>query len=187
MRYSDFDGSKRCSDHERKIVVAVDESEESMNALSWCISNLILGSHQDHNQTRSSPSSEPADENRIILLYVKPRPTVYTALDVPGYIFGGDVVAAMEEHTKELVDSVMGRADAVFRKSRINVKVEKKVASGEAKDVICECVKELGADILVMGSHGYGFFKRAVLGSVSNYCAKYAECPVVVIKSTFQC
>lgn len=38
--------------------------------------------------------------------------------------------------------------------------MEKKVGSGDAKDVICAAVDKLEADILVMGSHDYGFFKR---------------------------
>lgn len=42
----------------------------------------------------------------------------------------------------------------------VQINVEKITGSGEAKDVICSIVNKLGADTLVMGSHGYGFFKR---------------------------
>lgn len=44
----------------------------------------------------------------------------------------------------------------------LQTKVEKKVGSGDAKDVICAAVRKLEADILVMGSHDYGFLKRCV-------------------------
>jgi nucleotide-binding universal stress UspA family protein len=44
-------------------------------------------------------------------------------------------------------------------------------------------VDKLGADVLVMGSHGYGLFKRALLGSVSDYCVRNANCPVLIVKS----
>jgi len=40
------------------------------------------------------------------------------------------------------------------------MKVEVKVAVGDARTVICQMADKLGADLLVMGSHGYGFFKR---------------------------
>jgi nucleotide-binding universal stress UspA family protein len=40
------------------------------------------------------------------------------------------------------------------------MKVEVKVAVGDARTVICHMAGKLGADLLVMGSHGYGFFKR---------------------------
>ena len=53
---------------ERKIVVAVDESKESMYALSWCINNLI---------------SESTD-HKLVLLYVKPPPDIYSSLDSAG-------------------------------------------------------------------------------------------------------
>jgi len=51
---------------ERKIVVAVDESQESMYALSWCITNLV------------------SDTNKLVLLYVKP-PSAFYSLDAAGY------------------------------------------------------------------------------------------------------
>ncbi|PON61695.1 Universal stress protein [Parasponia andersonii] len=154
---------------ESRIVVAVDESEESMHALSWCLSNFTAKNDNSTNTT-------------LVLLYVKPPPPVYSSFDAAGYLFSTDVIGAMEEYGKELVHSVMERAEAVYRNSVTDVNIEKKVGSGDAKDVICHTVEKLGADTLVMGSHGYGFFKRTLLGSVSDYCAKNVKCPVVIVK-----
>lgn len=42
----------------------------------------------------------------------------------------------------------------------VQINVERITGTGDAKDVICSTVGKLGADTLVMGSHGYGFFKR---------------------------
>lgn len=42
----------------------------------------------------------------------------------------------------------------------LQANVERIIGSGDAKDVICSSVNKIGADTLVMGSHGYGFFKR---------------------------
>jgi nucleotide-binding universal stress UspA family protein len=39
-----------------------------------------------------------------------------------------------------------------------------------------------GADLLVVGSRGYGGFTEALLGSVSQHCVHHARCPVVVIR-----
>lgn len=39
----------------------------------------------------------------------------------------------------------------------------------------------VGADLLVLGSHGHGRLRRAVLGSVSEQCVRHAPCPVVVV------
>lgn len=49
---------------------------------------------------------------------------------------------------------------ALHSKENGEVKVDVKVAAGDARSVICDMVDKLGADLLVMGSHGYGFFKR---------------------------
>lgn len=38
-----------------------------------------------------------------------------------------------------------------------------------------------GAELLVLGSHGHGRLRRAVLGSVSEDCIRHAPCPVVVV------
>ncbi|KAF5741532.1 universal stress protein A-like protein [Tripterygium wilfordii] len=150
---------------EQRIVVAVDESEESMYALSWCLSNLV--SH--------------TPDCKLVLLYVKPPPPVYSSIDAPGYLFSNDLIATLEKYGTDLVRSVMERAEAVYR--NFSIDVERVVGSGEAKDVICNAVKQLEADTLVMGSHGYGFLKRAFLGSVSDYCAKNVKCPVVIVKN----
>ncbi|KAL2934851.1 Universal stress protein A-like protein [Bienertia sinuspersici] len=154
---------------EKKIIVAVDESEESMYALSWCLHNIIV-------------SQQISKSTTLVLLYVKPPPPPYSAFHVAGYLFGNDVIATLEEYSERLVDSVMSKAQAICMKSNRNIKVEKKVGSGDAKNVICGTVEKLGADMLVMGSHGYGFLKRALLGSVSHDCAKHVKCPMVVVK-----
>jgi nucleotide-binding universal stress UspA family protein len=39
------------------------------------------------------------------------------------------------------------------------------------------------ADMMVVGSHGAGGFKRRLTGSVSSHVAHHARCPVVVIPS----
>lgn len=42
----------------------------------------------------------------------------------------------------------------------MQIKVDARVEGGDARDVICQIVERLNADILVMGSHGYGLIKR---------------------------
>ncbi|GMN52320.1 hypothetical protein TIFTF001_021471 [Ficus carica] len=102
------------------------------------------------------------------------------------YLFTGDAIGAMKKYSNDTVHSVMHRAESVYRNFGTNMNIEKKVGSGDAKDVICHTVEKLNADALVMGSHGYGFFKRTLLGSVSDHCAKHVKCPVVIVKNPKQ-
>jgi len=53
------------------------------------------------------------------------------------------------------------------------------VREGQAAEVICE--EANGADLLVVGSRGFGGFRGLLLGSVSQQCAHRAPCPVVIV------
>ncbi|KAG2402382.1 uncharacterized protein HKW66_Vig0235790 [Vigna angularis] len=158
---------------ERRILVAVDEGEESLHALSWCLKNLLFQNSKD----------------ALILLYVKPPRVVYSTFDGTGYLFSSDVTAAMERYGQEVADVVLEKAMKLCNSVEKVITcydkvylVETRVENGDPRDVICEMVQKLGADVLVMGSHGYGLIKRAFLGSVSNHCAQNAKCPVLIVK-----
>lgn len=60
---------------------------------------------------------------------------------------------------------------------------ESEVLRGEVGAAICQRAEELGAAAIVIGSRGRGGWKRAVLGSVSDYVVRNAPCPVVVVNS----
>ncbi|XP_030547100.1 universal stress protein A-like protein isoform X2 [Rhodamnia argentea] len=150
---------------ERRVLVAVDESEESMHALSWCLKNIVSDKFRD----------------TLLLLYVKPPRAVSTALDGTAYLFSSEVMVAIERYGNEVADCVMEKAKRLCSELG-DVKVETRIENGDARDVICQMTDKLGADLLVMGSHGYGLIKRTFLGSVSNHCAQNAKCPVMIVK-----
>ncbi|KAM4119021.1 hypothetical protein ACJW30_03G027500 [Castanea mollissima] len=150
---------------ERKILVAVDEGEESMHALSWCLKNVISENSKD----------------TLVLLYVKPPRAVFSALDGTGYLFSADIMAAMNKYSNDVAECVVEKAKKMC-KDLHDVKVETRIEHGDPRDVICQMTEKLGADVLVMGSHGYGLIKRALLGSVSNHCAQNVKCPVLIVK-----
>jgi nucleotide-binding universal stress UspA family protein len=61
-----------------------------------------------------------------------------------------------------------------------DVEIERRVVEGAAAAVLVE--ESRGADLLVVGSRGHGGFAQLLLGSVSQQCAHYAECPVVIVR-----
>ncbi|XP_010550138.1 PREDICTED: universal stress protein A-like protein [Tarenaya hassleriana] len=64
----------------------------------------------------------------------------------------------------------------------IGVSCEAWIKKGDPKEVICHEVKRVQPDFLVVGSRGLGPFQKVFVGTVSEFCVKHAECPVITIK-----
>ncbi len=58
--------------------------------------------------------------------------------------------------------------------------VHAQVAEGPAARILVDASAD--ADLLVVGSRGYGGLADAVLGSVSTYCVHHAHGPVTIIR-----
>ena len=56
------------------------------------------------------------------------------------------------------------------------------IKDGHAKDVILNEAEKWGADLIVLGSHGYSGFERFLLGSVSHAVATHAHCSVEIVR-----
>ena len=89
--------------------------------------------------------------------------------------------------TMELAQSLVrageqGLADTIAEVAgdRPAVPVHARVTEGNAAAVLLQAAE--GADLLVVGSRGYGGFVGALLGSVSQHCVQHAPCPVVVVR-----
>jgi len=54
---------------------------------------------------------------------------------------------------------------------------------GATVDTILREAARLGADLILLGSHGHGALRRALLGSVSEGVLHGARCPVVIVPS----
>jgi nucleotide-binding universal stress UspA family protein len=59
---------------------------------------------------------------------------------------------------------------------------EPMVKSGDPRDAINEAAKELGADLIVMATHGRHGISRVLLGSVTESVVRTAPCPVLTVK-----
>ncbi|KAI3882670.1 hypothetical protein MKX03_029008 [Papaver bracteatum] len=56
------------------------------------------------------------------------------------------------------------------------------IKSGDAKEVICNEVRRVRPDLMVMGCRGLGPFHRVFVGTVSEFFQKHAECHIITIK-----
>ncbi|GAA1804916.1 universal stress protein [Luedemannella flava] len=60
------------------------------------------------------------------------------------------------------------------------VPVRESVVAGHAAQALLDAA--IGAQLLVLGSHGYGGVTGALLGSISQHCVQHSPCPVVIVR-----
>jgi nucleotide-binding universal stress UspA family protein len=79
-------------------------------------------------------------------------------------------------------DAVTVLAEAINEMCTVDpdVQVCPRVLQGRAGQVLVEAAD--GADLLVVGAEGHRGLAEALLGSVGQYCANHASCPVVVMR-----
>jgi nucleotide-binding universal stress UspA family protein len=68
-----------------------------------------------------------------------------------------------------------------FHVSHPNVTVSVRIIEGSAATTLVDASRR--ADLVVVGTRGHGELAGLLIGSVSQYCAAHAHCPVVVIRT----
>lgn len=141
-----------------KIVVGVDGSEHSVDALMWAV---------DEAKVRSA-------EVDVVYAWQYPTPV----MTFEGMLTGAAPEVDFTEEAKEVVERVVKEA---LGGSDPEVKLTKSPVRGQAAQVLIEASES--ADLLVVASRGHGGFAGLLLGSVSHQCVQHAKCPVVIIRS----
>ncbi len=89
-------------------------------------------------------------------------------------------VEALEAERQRAPGRVM-RAQRCFQ-DKPGITVTTKVVEGAPVDALLQEARQCGADVIVVGSHGYGPVKRRLLGSVSEGIALHASCSVEIVR-----
>ena len=107
---------------------------------------------------------------------------VAIALAPPVYFAGfrADMISTQRELSHRILDRAVEVLQASVEGSRLLITTE--VIEGAPRRVIIEEAERWGADMIVVGSHGYGRFERLLLGSVSHAVIAHAPCSVEVIR-----
>jgi nucleotide-binding universal stress UspA family protein len=69
-----------------------------------------------------------------------------------------------------------------FERSGEPVEITQRVVKGDAKEMIIGEAERWGADLLMIGTHGYNALERLWLGSVSRAVTSHAHCPVEIVR-----
>ena len=97
----------------------------------------------------------------------------------PSVVFGGaETMTVPSEGERDARDKLN---EIVQRRSALGVPIESSVRVGDPARVIVDLVKEQGADLVVIGTHGRRGLARVFLGSVAEKVVRTSPVPVLTI------
>jgi len=137
--------------------------------------------------TDGSPSAEEAQKEAFELAQRLAAPLVVVSVANPavpavgyaGYGYSnivGELTEAERHHVHAVLTSVAETAEAE------GVHCTTVAADGFAVEEICRRANEYDAQLIVVGSHGWGPARRFLSGSVSTGLVHSAPCPVLVVR-----
>ena len=88
----------------------------------------------------------------------------------------------LKAQRKQAVATTNDAAEKLRKISHGKLQVTTEVVEGPPKQVILEKAERWGADLIMVGSHGYGAVDRFLLGSVSQAVALHAGCSVEIVR-----
>jgi nucleotide-binding universal stress UspA family protein len=106
----------------------------------------------------------------------------------PGLLRGGPATVFDEIAKQQRAESAgqIRDAAAVLGQSASGLRITQALLEGWPKDAIVAEAERWGADLVVVGSHGYGPIRRFFLGSVSLFVAHHAPCSVLVVRQPLE-
>jgi len=134
-----------------RIIVGVDGSEQSTEALRWALAHAKSG-------------------DEIVATHAWQIPPV------SGFEFPAYNLADVETHAGEMVDKVLA---SIGTDDHPGVTISKVIRQGHSGQVLID--QSEGADMIIVGSRGHGGFRGLLLGSVSTYVVHHAKTAVVVL------
>ncbi len=139
-----------------RIVAGVDGSPSSVSALRWAVRQAALTG---------------ATVDAVIAWHYPVNGASYGWAPV-----GMGIAIDFRANAEKVLATAIGEA----YDQGTGVTVHPRVTEGSPVQALLDASD--GADLLVLGSRGYGGFTEALLGSVSQHCVHHARCPVVVIR-----
>jgi nucleotide-binding universal stress UspA family protein len=164
---------KVCAEHmsqepeyKRIVVVAVDDSEASKHAFEYTVANVLR--EGDH----------------LRLIHVQPYREVIGSSHMGAPIYS---VGKIRQESKDVARLFAKRChDLGLTNFKEHIILEDVSIGKAVVEYISELPQKSSDSIqLVLGSRELGFFKKAFVGSVSDYCVNHCHCPVLVVKMPY--
>ena len=148
-----------------KILLAIDGSAHSAVALEEVAS-------------REWP---PGTEVEVLTIVHSTTPLL---LD-PAFVMAAAYVETTQQ-LRRLAPALLDAAAARLRRAHPHLAITTKALEGTPRELIVQEAADWGADLIVLGSHGHGPLRQALLGSVATGVAADAACAVEIIRASRQ-
>lgn len=149
-----------------KILIATDGSNFSQATIEAC--RKVIADPEN-----TSFKIISAVEN---MMQIPPKPLLF-----PAELYN-QIKQDAHDQSEKFVEQSAADLRALYPDIALDISTE--VINGAAQRVIVERAENWKADLIIVGSHGYGFWSRALLGSVSSSVVQNARCSVLVVRKT---
>jgi len=139
----------------KNILVPVDYSETAEHALAYAV-ELAIGLHA--------------------------RVHVVSAWEMPNIGLPDGLVVATADIVGRIVDAVQDHLRELEKKYKARVDIRTELVQGDPRDAILTAVERIGADLVVMGTHGRRGVARALMGSVAESVVRSCPVPVLTVR-----
>ncbi len=141
----------------KTILVPIDFSDNALSVVEW-------GTHlaEIHN-------------SQVVLFHAYHLPVEFQQLE------GAYLPPDFWANVKAEAQQSLSRFETELRAK--GLEVESVVREGYAATAIVEEATEIGADLIVIGTHGLSGLKHMLLGSIAERVVQKAPCPVLTVKT----
>ena len=141
----------------RKILVPTDFSEHADHALEYAVT---LAAQLD-----------------ATIHLVHSVSVAMAGLPEVGIAYGAMMMETTTKEAQNELDTRVARYRSCVSLAPVRIEI------GDPRDVIDQVAKTIGADLIVMGTHGRRGLRRMLLGSVAETVVRSAPCPVLTVRT----
>ena len=113
---------------------------------------------------------------KVLTVFESPIPPTPEIWAIPPSDFE-EIEAKVRKQSQNIIDGALQKL-----KANKSLSLSSLLVLGSPRPVIIDEAAGWGADLIVVGSHGYSGWKRFLLGSVSQAVVSHAKCSVEVVR-----
>jgi nucleotide-binding universal stress UspA family protein len=115
---------------------------------------------------------------KVLTTFELPTPPTPEGWALPANYFA-EMDLALHQQARNTVDRALAKLKPKLART---VSLDAQILPGPPRIVVLDQAENWGADLIVVGSHGYRAWERFLLGSVSQAVVSHAKCSVEVVR-----